>query len=132
MVMRSALAGLMLMGIVLGRPAAGLAQEQSPATEVGLAVGSAATNLFYTPVKLIFATLGLVSGSMVGVMTGGSERAAYAFWVPTASGDFFFKPEHMENHADMKMIGDDYADTPSSIASGGEASGIYDAVYFSR
>ncbi len=99
--MRRVLVALVLLGVVLGRPA--VLRAESPAAEFGLAVGAAAGNLVYLPVKGIVAFGGLVLGSLTGVLTGGDVRAAY--------------------------VGSDYADQSSKAAGAAEGAGIYDIQY---
>src|SRR5438445_556179 len=81
---RRVLVALVLLGVVLGRPA--VLRAQNAAAELGLAVGAAAGNLVYLPVKVMVAFGGLALGSLTGALTGGDVRAAYALWVPAASG----------------------------------------------
>src|SRR5207247_2042039 len=92
--MRRVLVALVLLGIVLGRPAP--LRAHSAAAELGLAVGAAAGNLVYLPVKGIVALGGLVLGGVTGALTGGDVRAAYAIWVPAASGTYLLTPAKLE------------------------------------
>jgi hypothetical protein len=132
MVKRSMLAGLLVAGLVLGRSAPSLADARMQANEAGVALGTAALNLFYTPVKVAMAAIGLPLGSLVGVLTGGDTRSAYALWVPAASGDYALEPATLDEGAPPKFFGDDYRDQPSPLRTGAEATAIYDAAYFSR
>ena len=122
--MRKALVTLLLLCFVAGRPASSRAQD--PGTEIGLAFGATVGNLVYFPLKLAFACGGLVVGTMAGVLTGGDVRAAYAFWVPTASGTYFLTPSRLDGTEPLEFLGSDYADTASTS---GEGSGIYEVQY---
>jgi hypothetical protein len=125
------LAGVALVAVVLGGPAPSWAHRADAGREFGLAVGAASLNLVYVPAKLVTAGLGLAVGGLVGVLTGGSSRAAYAVWVPTATGTFLVTPAHMEGEEPIRFIGCDYADRASTMASG-EAGSVYEAAYMSR
>src|SRR6184192_1081205 len=125
--MRRVLVALVLLGIVLGRPAP--LRAHNAAAELGLAVGAAAGNLVYLPVKGIVALGGLVLGGVTGALTGGDVRAAYAIWVPAASGTYLLTPAKLEGTEPIEFFGSDYADQPSTIASAVEGGGIYDIQY---
>src|SRR6266571_3352446 len=125
--MRKVLMALLLLGVVLGRPA--VLRAESPAAEFGLAVGAAAGNLVYLPVKVIVAFGGLALGSLTGVLTGGDVRAAYAVWVPAASGTYLLTPAHLEGTVPIEFFGSDYADQSSRAAGAAEGAGIYDIQY---
>ena len=125
--MRRVLVALVLLGIVLGRPAP--LRAHSAAAELGLAVGAAAGNLVYLPVKGIVAFGGLALGALTGLLTGGDLRAAYAVWVPAASGTYFLTPAELEGTEPIEFFGSDYADQPSRAAGAVEGAGIYDIQY---
>jgi len=122
--MRKTFAVLALAGLMLGRPSVGRAD--SPGREAGLALGAAVSNLLYVPVKILFATGGLIVGSWAGLLTGGDVRAAYAVWVPTASGTYFLRPAHLEGTEPLEFVGTDYADRPSTAIGG---AGLYEVEY---
>jgi hypothetical protein len=113
--------------LVLGRPVPG--RTATPGAEFGMAVGAAAANLLYLPGKAIVAAGGLVLGGVVGVLTAGDTRAAYAVWVPAASGTYLLRPANLEGTQPVEFFGSDYADTPSAGPAAAEAGGIYEAQY---
>ena len=125
--MRRVLVALVLLGLVLGRPA--VLRAESAAAEFGLAVGAAAGNLVYLPVKVIVAFGGLVLGGLTGALTGGDERAAYAVWVPAASGTYLLTPAHLEGTVPIEFFGSDYVDRPSTTTAAVEAADIYEMQY---
>jgi len=129
--MRRMLAGVALVAVVLGGPTSSWAHRQDQGREAGLAIGAASLNLLYVPAKLVTAGLGLAVGGLVGVLTGGNTRAAYAIWVPTATGTFLITLDQMEGREPIRFIGSDYADRASTMASG-EAGSTYEAAYSSR
>ena len=124
---RTWIVGMIVAALVLGRPVAGGAA--SPAGEAGLALLAATANLGYTPAKVVMAGLGLLAGGFTGVLTGGDTRAAYAIWVPTASGTYLLRPAHLDGSVPVEFFGSDYADTPSTVPAAAETGGIYEAQY---
>jgi len=116
---------VVLLGLVAsGRPAAATQGE-----EAGRAIASAALNAVYLPVKAVMAVIGLAAGSVVGLATGGDVRSAYAVWVPTASGTWFFTPAQVEGSKPVEFFGSDYADQPSGLGLGDPGRASYEAMY---
>lgn len=125
--MRSLIVGVLAGVLLAGRP--GAARAHGGAEEAGLALGAAALNVVYTPCKTMVALGGLFVGGVVGFLTGGDTRAAYAVWVPAASGTYLVKPSMLDGSQPLEFFGSDYADRPSPIASTLESSSIYEALY---
>lgn len=125
--MRSLVAGLLLGGMVLTQPAPASAVDAG--SEAGWTLLAFASNLVYVPTKTIVASVGLVTGAIVGLVNGGDERSAYALWVPMASGTYILTPCHFTGCRPFEFWGRDYADTPSLRAHDTDASRIYDAKY---
>jgi hypothetical protein len=124
--MRRLIAAAILLGLVLpARPASAVTQGE----EAGRALASVGMNIFYVPAKAVMAVLGLVAGGFVGVTTGGDERAAYAVWVPVASGTWFVTPDHVDGSKPIEFFGSDYADTPSEFGLSDPGRSSYDAMY---
>jgi hypothetical protein len=128
---RRLVAGMVLAGLVAVQPAVSRAAEQSPGAEFGMAMGAAGIDLLWVPVKLVTAGLGLALGGVVGVLTGGDVRSAYAVWVPTATGTFLVTPAHLDGTKRLAFFGSDYPDRASDVRPFG-ASSTYEATYFSR
>jgi hypothetical protein len=115
--------------VLFGVLAAGRPALATQAEEAGRALASLGMNIFYIPAKAVMATVGLVTGGIVGVVTGGDERSAYAIWVPTASGTWYFTPAQIEGSQDVLFFGNDYADEPSGLGLGEPGRSSYDAMY---
>ena len=120
---------LIVTAVLFGLLAAGRPAVATQGEEAGRAIASAALNLFYIPAKAVMATVGLVAGSIVGLATGGDVRSAYAIWVPTASGTWFFTPAQVEGSKEVEFFGSDYADQPSRLGLGEPGRASYDATY---
>ena len=118
------MAGLLAVGAVPAR-----AEHGTPGEEAGYALGAATLNIFYVPAKLLTALTGLVTGGFVAVFTGGSQRAAYAIWVPTSTGTFFLRPSHIAGTTPIEFLGSEYQDTPSENSVANDSSRIYQSLY---
>lgn len=130
--MRSVVAAVMVVGLVLGRPALGQT-ERVPGEEAGFALGAAAANIVYVPTKATVAVLGLAVGALCGLVTGGDTRAAYAIWVPAAGGTYILTPAHLEGVRPLEFFGSDYADRPSTAGPAGDVGAtVYGALYEMR
>jgi hypothetical protein len=125
--MRSMVAGVVLGALVAGQPVA--ARAASPGADVGFAFAAAGIDILYVPTKFVIAGLGLMTGGLIAVVTGGDTRAAYALWVPTAGGDFMVRPSHLDGTERLQFFGRDYTDHASTISRQSDGSTIYDATY---
>jgi len=125
--MRTLIVTAVLFGLVAtGRPAAAI---DTQAEEAGRALTSAWMNIFWVPAKAVMAVVGLAAGSVVGLATGGDERAAYALWVPMASGTWFVTPDQVDGTRPIEFFGSDYADQPSGLLPGEPGRAAYEAMY---
>jgi hypothetical protein len=107
--MRRASIALFLMAFLAGWPAR--AQDREPGREFGLASASVASNLLYTPPKLLTALIGLPAGALTAVCTGWDLRSMYAVWVPTVTGTYFLTPAHLEGTRPIEFFGSHYPST---------------------
>ena len=128
--MRKTIAGFMLATCLVAIP--GAARADSAGLEVGFSLLAAASNLFYTPAKVVVAAVGLPIGALAGFLNGGDTRAAYAFWVPMAGGRYFLTSEQMDGKEPVEFFGSDYRDRPSQNGRSHHGCAAYDAKYTSR
>jgi hypothetical protein len=127
--MRTLVISLLLAGLVLGRPVPARA-EHGPEAEAGLALGAALMTLAYFPMKAAVAVAGLAVGGVTGFLTGGNTRAAYAIWVPTASGSYVVTPENLDDSEPLEFFGSDYTDRPlAAYADESPGVAMYEALY---
>ena len=124
--MRRIIAAAVLLGLVAS---AGPVRATSQGEEAGRAVASVGMNIFYVPAKAVMAVLGLLAGGLVGVTTGGDERAAYAVWVPVSSGTWFVTPDHVDGSKPIEFFGSDYSDMPSDLGLSDPGRSSYEAMY---
>ena len=95
---------------VLSPRAEAAAQGQSSDTsltmgEVGYGAGAFVASLFYTPVKVTYAVLGLVAGGLGYVVTAGRTDVAKNIVAPAVRGDYVVAPSHLRGEKPLAFIG---------------------------
>ena len=88
---RSVIAAGALAAVVAGSPRPAAAVEQY-VNDFGMGVGTVLVNLLYMPVKVVYATLGGLTGGFAFVLTGGRMDTASAIWVPSMGGTYVVSP----------------------------------------
>jgi len=92
MVVAAVLAAMMTMTV---RPA--LAEDEHQyASDFGVGVGAVFTNIFYMPVKFVYATLGGITGSFAYVLTGLNFDIAKNIWRPSLGGTYVVTPSMLK------------------------------------
>ena len=87
----------------------GVARAESKAAEAGLGAGAAVATLVYGPVKVVYATLGLVFGGFAWALSGGDSDVANAIITPSVRGDYVVTPEALRGERRLEFIGRDPA-----------------------
>ena len=128
--MRRVLAGVVLGGVLVG--AAQPARAFDPVDEALIGLGAMFANTAYIPAKMLVAGIGLAAGGLVGVATGGDERASYGVMVPLSTGTFVLRTAHFTGQKPIEFFGLDYADRASKRDRENEGSTIYDSLYGPR
>ena len=62
------------------------------ASDFGVGIGTVFVNLFYMPVKVVYATLGGLTGGLAYCLTGGRMDTASAVWRPSMGGTYVITP----------------------------------------
>ena len=75
------------------------------AGEVGYGAGSFLASLFYTPVKLTYAMVGLVVGGLGYVVTAGRTDVTKNIIAPAVRGDYMVAPGHLKGEQPLVFIG---------------------------
>jgi hypothetical protein len=75
------------------------------ATQVGLGATSFFLTLPYGIVKVVYATLGGIIGSLTYALTAGNERAANAVWHTSLRGTYVITPEHLRGERTVRFLG---------------------------
>ena len=89
-------------------PGAALADE-STASEAGIGALSALSTLIYGPVKLVYATCGLVFGGIAWGLSGGDNAVMQAVVMPSVLGDYVVTPAHLRAERNLEFFGQDPA-----------------------
>lgn len=104
---------LMLAGLVLAMVmAAPLARPARAAGDYGhdLCWGLAAigANLVYAPVKLLYATMGGVTGGFAYVLTMGNGEVVQRIWAPSVGGTYVLSPAMLSGDESIYFSGESY------------------------
>jgi hypothetical protein len=103
-----------LLGIALQ---ASPAWAESQAAEAGIGTAAALTSLVYGPVKVTYATLGLVIGGFAWGLSGGDSDVMNAILTPAVRGDYVVTPEMLRGRDAVEFFGRDPAyRQPSDVA----------------
>ncbi len=70
-----------------------------------LGLGSAGLTLLYFPVKLAYATTGLVVGGLAWAFSGGKTEVAAEVVRPAVRGDYVVTPDHLTGKSRLNFIG---------------------------
>ncbi len=95
-----------LLGITLQ---AGPAWAESQAAEAGIGTAAALTSLIYGPVKVTYATLGLVFGGIAWGLSGGDSDVMNAIVTPAVRGDYVVTPDILRGRDSLVFLGRDPA-----------------------
>ncbi len=93
---------------------AGPAWAESQAAEAGIGTAAALTSLIYGPVKVTYATLGLVIGGIAWGLSGGDSDVMNAIITPAVRGDYVVTPDMLRGRDDLEFIGRDPAYRPQA------------------
>jgi|GEM_PF-1506766 len=88
--------------VFLGSPA--LAGNDT-AREAGVGVGAAFGSLLYAPVKLVYATLGVVIGGVAWGLSGGDKDVKDAVIMPAVRGDYVITPAIIRGEQKVEFVG---------------------------
>lgn len=83
----------------------GIASAENTAAESGIGAASALCSLVYGPVKLTYATLGLVFGGFGWALSGGDRDVMEAVIMPAVRGDYVVTPSHLRGERPLEFIG---------------------------
>ncbi len=93
---------------------AGPAWAESQAAEAGIGTAAALTSLIYGPVKVTYATLGLLIGGIAWGLSGGDSDVMNAIITPAVRGDYVVTPDMLRGRDDLEFIGRDPAYRPQA------------------
>jgi hypothetical protein len=91
-----------LLALVLSAP---LNAQADFADDAGMGTATVLANVVYVPVKLVYATLGGITGGFAYVLTGGNYAAAEKVWVPSLGGNYVLDPGHLRGQEQIYFSG---------------------------
>ncbi len=92
---------------LVGAPSAGFAGEKASETgrEGGLGAAAAISSLIYGPVKLLYATGGLVVGAFAWAFTAGDTQVAEKVFTRSLRGTYVITPDILTGERELIFIG---------------------------
>ena len=79
----------------------------SKAGEAGLGAAAALSSLVYGPVKIVYATCGLVFGGIAWGLSGGDSDVANAVLTLSVRGDYVVTPANLRREEPLEFFGSD-------------------------
>jgi len=73
--------------------------------DAGWGIATVVTNAFYMPAKVVYATLGAVTGGFAWVITGGDTDTANKVWVPSLEGTYVVTPPMLRGEEPIHFVG---------------------------
>ena len=73
--------------------------------ELGWGIGAALSSLFYIPAKVTYAGLGLITGGLGYVLTGGRADVANNIIYPAVRGNYVVTPNHLKGTEPIYFVG---------------------------
>lgn len=85
-------------------------QQESPlqptaAEDLGYGVGSVLASLLYSPAKVTYAGLGLITGGLGYVLSGGNGDVANSIIYPAIGGNYVITPQHLRGEQPVIFVG---------------------------
>ncbi len=72
---------------------------------MGYGVGAALASVFYIPAKVTYAGLGLLTGGLGFVLTGGRADVANNIIYPAVRGNYVVTPSHLKGSEPIYFVG---------------------------
>lgn len=98
--------------------------EPSVTEEAGYGVGSALANVFYIPAKVTYAGLGLLTGGLGFVLSGGRSDVANNIIYPAVRGHYVVTPSHLKGSEPIYFVGAPPPENTQSAQSAGPNSTV--------
>ena len=90
MVRRLTLVGVMV--CLLSRVALAETKDTNYWSDAGYGTLAVMANVFYMPTKVVYATLGTVTGALAYILTVGNADIAQGIWSPSVGGSYVVTP----------------------------------------
>ncbi len=92
---KAAVGAAMILVLASGPARAESSEAGKAGADFGVGLLTVLTNVGYMPVKVVYALLGGVTGSLAYALTGGNREVADGVWVPTMGGDYVLTTDMM-------------------------------------
>jgi len=66
--------------------------------DAGMGTATVLANVFYMPTKLVYATIGGVTGGFAYLLTGANYEIAERVWTPSMGGNYVLNPEQLRGN----------------------------------
>jgi len=73
--------------------------------DAGMGVACVFINVLYMPAKLVYATLGGLTGGVAYLLTGLNYDVADRVWAPSLGGNYVVTPAHLRNEQTLYFSG---------------------------
>lgn len=81
------------------------AAEPGVSDEAGYGVGAALASVFYIPAKVTYAGLGLLTGGLGWMLSGGRADVANNIIYPAVGGNYVVTPSHLKGTEPIYFVG---------------------------
>ncbi len=99
-------AAVLVVTMALATPRAATAAEPPQyANDFGIGLGAVLIDLVYMPVKVVYATLGGLTGGFAFVLTGGRTDVATSIWRPSLGGTYVVTPSMLRGDEPINFSG---------------------------
>ena len=75
------------------------------AKDAGIGTACVFINILYMPAKLVYATLGGLTGGLAYLLTGLNYDVADRVWAPSLGGNYVVTPAHLRNEQTLYFTG---------------------------
>ncbi len=104
--LRERLGAFALVAVLAWAPVSASAEEEeSLAYEGSVGIGAAIITLVYSPLKVVYATGGLVVSSLAWIWTMGDSSIAGPIYQAAVGGDYVVTPAHLDGQLDLHFNG---------------------------
>jgi hypothetical protein len=106
------------------KDSANQATEPGVGEEAGYGIGSALANLFYIPAKVTYAGLGLLTGGLGYVLSGGRPEVANNIIYPAIGGHYVVTPSQLKGAEPIYFVGAPPPESTQAAQSGAATSTV--------
>ena len=86
-------------------------QETNYWSDAGYGTLAVVANVLYMPVKVVYSTLGVITGGLAYVLTVGDSDTAERVWSPSVGGSYVVTPAMLRGDEPMLFNGPSYSNS---------------------